>query len=218
MTGLLDRARRRVVITGLALAGLSIARPAAAALFPTPPQTPGPFYPSKIPLDSDTDLVTVAGRPAPAGGIVTHVFGRVLSEDGRPMAGVQVEIWQCDSFGRYHHPREPRSGADPNFQGYGRMTVGAEAAYRFRTIKPVPYPARTPHIHFAVSGPGMGRLTTQLYVAGEPRNAEDFVLGRLRDPRARQSVIVPFAPAPEIEPGALAARFDIILGHNLLKT
>jgi protocatechuate 3,4-dioxygenase beta subunit len=217
MTEIRSPSRRRVVAAGLSLAGLAAGRAAAAALQPTPRQTPGPFYPAKIPLDSDTDLVRVAGRAEPAAGIVSHVFGRVLTEDGRPMKGVAVELWQCDAFGLYHHPREPRGGAGPNFQGYGRTTVGAEGAYRFRTIKPVPYPSRTPHIHFAVSGPGMRRLTTQLYVAGEPRNEGDFVLARIRDPQARASVIVPFAPAPDLEAGALAARFDIVLGRSLLK-
>ncbi|MFQ5776220.1 MAG: protocatechuate 3,4-dioxygenase subunit beta [Kiloniellaceae bacterium] len=212
-----SRTTRRALLTGgLALAGLAAVRPATAALLPTPRQTEGPFYPTRIPLDSDADLVRVAGRPAPAAGTVTHVFGRVLTEDGRPKAGVRVEVWQCDAFGRYHHPREPRGRADPNFQGYGRVTAAADGAYRFRTIRPVPYPGRTPHIHFAVSGPGMGRLTTQMYVAGEPGNARDFVLNRVPDPRARASLIVALAPVPEIEAGALVGRFDIVLGRNLL--
>ena len=210
---------RRVLLTGsLALAGLATAAPAAAALTATPRQTEGPFYPTRIPLDSDADLVQVAGRPEPATGTVTHVFGRVLREDGRPMAGVRVEIWQCDANGVYHHPRERRTGADPNFQGYGHVTAGDDGGYRFRTIRPVHYPGRTPHIHFAVSGPGMRRLTTQMYIAGEPRNARDFVLNRVQDPQARQSLIVPFEPAPEIEPEALAARFDIVLGRTLFES
>lgn len=208
--------RRGLLASGSAFAGLAIARPAAAALVATPRQSEGPFYPARIPLDSDADLVNVAGRPAPASGTVAHVYGRVLTEDARPMVGARVEIWQCDAFGRYHHPREPRGSADPNFQGYGHVVVGQDGAYRFRTIRPVPYPGRTPHIHFAVSGPGMARLTTQMYVAGEPGNGRDRILNAVRDPRARASLIVPLAPAPEIEAGALAARFDIVLGRSLL--
>lgn len=212
-----ELSRRRAVLAGLAITGLTVTRPAWAKLAATPAQTPGPFYPTLIPLDSDTDLVQVAGRDSPANGIVTHVFGRVLTEDGRPMAGVRVELWQCDAAGRYHHPREPRGGADPNFQGYGQTMLGQEASFRFRTIKPVPYPGRTPHIHFAVSGPGMGHLTTQLYIKGEPGNESDFILARIRDQASRDSVIVPFEPAPDIEAAALSARFDIILGRSLLK-
>lgn len=205
---------RRALLAGVgATVGLQAA--SAAGLIPTPRQTQGPFYPTALPLDSDTDLVMVAGRDAPARGVVTHVFGRILAEDGRPMAGTQVEIWQCDALGRYHHPREPRGGADPDFQGYGRMVVGADGAYRFRTIRPVPYPGRTPHIHFALSGPGLRRLTTQMYVAGEPGNATDFVLNAVSDPERRARLIVPLRPAPDVEPGVLAGVFDVVLGQTV---
>lgn len=203
---------RRALLAG---AGAAVGlKAAAAALVPTPRQTAGPFYPTELPLDADTDLVAVAGRDSPARGVVTHVFGRVMAEDGRPLARARVEIWQCDALGRYHHPREPRGGADPNFQGYGHMVVGQDGAYRFRTIRPVPYPGRTPHIHFTLSGPGAARLTTQMYVAGEARNATDFILNAIRDPERRARLIVPLRPAPEIEAGALAGRFDIVLGQT----
>ena len=208
--------RRGLLAGGAALTGLAAAASALAALVPTPRQTEGPFYPARLPLDADADLVQVAGRAQAAKGTVTHVFGRVLTEDGRPMRGVRVEIWQCDANGVYHHPRDRLADADPNFQGFGRTMAGEDGGYRFRTIRPVPYPGRTPHIHFAIAGPGMRRLTTQLYIAGEPGNARDFVLNRVRDPDARASLIVPFEPAPEIEPEALGARFDIVLGRNLL--
>ncbi len=208
--------RRRALGSALALAAL--ARPAlAAGLAATPRQTPGPFYPTTIPLDSDTDLVSVAGRPQEAAGQVTHLFGRILDQDGRPVSGVRVEIWQCDAFGRYHHPRDPNGTPDPNFQGYGQMVVGTDGAYRFRTIKPVPYPGRAPHIHFALSGAGLERLTTQMYVAGEPQNDRDFVLNRVQDEAARKSLIVDLTPAPDLEPKALSGTFDIVLGGNTLK-
>jgi protocatechuate 3,4-dioxygenase beta subunit len=76
----------------------------------------------------------------------------------------------------------------------------------------VPYPGRTPHIHFAVSGAGLPRFTTQMYVAGEPLNERDSILMAVRDPAARTRLTVPLRPAPEIEPGALAGSFDIVLG------
>ncbi len=206
--------RRRVLESTLALVPLAALTPAyAASLMPTPRQTAGPFYPLKIPLDSDNDLVTVKGREGRAKGVVTHLMGRVLDEKGRPVGGARVEIWQCDALGHYHHPRDRGGrGVDPGFQGYGAMVVGGDAGYRFRTIKPVPYPGRTPHIHFAVSGPGFSRLITQMYIEGHPLNAHDFVLNRIRDRRARESVLISFTPAPEIEPGALVAKFDIVLG------
>jgi protocatechuate 3,4-dioxygenase beta subunit len=206
---ILRRPSRRVLLAGFALAALP-GLLSAAALIATPRQTAGPFYPRTLPLDSDSDLVQVQGRPEQAAGQVTHIFGRVLDRAGRPQPGVRIEIWQCDAFGHYHHVGDD-GGADPNFQGFGRRTTDADGAYRFRTIRPVPYPGRTPHIHFAVAGPGFERLTTQMYVAGEPLNERDFLYASLRDLAAR-AVTVALEPAPEVEPGALAGTFDIVLG------
>lgn len=210
--------RRVFLAAGLAGAAASLRPgPLAAALEPTPWQSSGPFYPLRLPLDSDNDLVTVAGRGRRAAGQLLHLFGRVLAEDGRPVDGALVEIWQCDSKGFYHHPGDRGGRADPDFQGYGRMAAGGDGGYRFRTIRPVPYPGRTPHIHFAVSGPGLERFTTQMYVAGEPLNERDGLLNRVRDPVARQRLIVPLEPAPDLEAGALAASFDIVLDDHLVR-
>ena len=206
--------RRRTISIGAALATFA-AVPAAARLAPTAGQGPGPFYPERKPLDSDADLVRVTGRSKQAAGRVTHVFGAVLDPGGRAVAGAGVEIWQCDAFGVYHHPAAPGHGrADPNFQGFGRTTTDRDGRYRFRTIKPVHYPGRTPHIHFAVLVPGAPRWTTQMYVAGEPGNETDFLLNRIRDPKRRAGLIVPLRPSSEFEAGALAARFDIVLAGN----
>jgi protocatechuate 3,4-dioxygenase, beta subunit len=207
--------RRLLVAAGAAtLLGSAIPRRGlAATLVPTPAQTPGPFYPKTLPLDADNDLLRIAGHPHQAGGIVTHVFGRILDTDGRAIAGSQIEIWQCDANGRYHNvdDRNP-APRDADFQGYGRTVSGADGSYRFRTIRPVPYPGRAPHIHFAVAAPGARRLVTQMYVAGEPLNERDGVLASIRDPAARARVVVPLVPAPQIETGALAGSFDIVLG------
>src|SRR3712207_2515762 len=99
---------------------------------------------------------------------------------------------------------------DSGFQGYGRTMVDGGGLYGFRTIRPVPYPGRTPHIHFAVHFPGQGRLVTQMYIEGEPQNARDGVLNSIRDERARRSVIVALAPA-SAEAGAFQGRFDIVV-------
>jgi protocatechuate 3,4-dioxygenase beta subunit len=172
---------RRRLLGGLAGSAL-LASPALAALVPTPRQTPGPFYPPDLPLDSDNDLVRVAGRGNPALGTVTHVAGRVLDLGGRPIAGAEVEIWQCDANGRYLHPADPgRKPRDDGFQGYGRTLTDTAGGYRFRTIRPVPYPGRTPHIHFGVRAPGLPPLVTQMYVAGEPLNATDFIFNAIED-------------------------------------
>jgi len=209
-------ARRHLLITaGAAL----LLRPseALAALLPTPAQSTGPFYPRELPLDRDNDLATVSGAPAGAKGEITHVFGHVRDVEGRPVAGARVEIWQCNAFGRYHHPGDTRNAPlDPGFQGFGETQTAENGAYRFRTIKPVPYPGRTPHIHFAVTAPRGTRLVTQMYVEGAPGNERDGLLGSIRDPAARRSVLVALRPAPEIEGGALSGTFDIVLRGNTL--
>jgi protocatechuate 3,4-dioxygenase beta subunit len=174
--------RRRVLAASIAgAAALSLPGAlraiAAEALPPTPAQTEGPFYPLNYPADSDNDLVHVTGHAEPAKGTVTRVAGHILDRSGRPMAGARVEIWQCDGNGRYHNVRD--GGGEPprddNFQGFGRTVTDDRGGYRFVTIRPVPYPGRTPHIHFAVTMPGQRRFITQMYVAGEPGNARDAV-------------------------------------------
>lgn len=195
-------------IAGLALAGLPLpARP--AGLIPTPAQSEGPFYPVELPPETDWDLLRMAGA-RPALGTVTYVEGRILDLAGRPVPGTRVEIWQCDATGRYHHPGDARGPLDEGFQGFGRVVTAEDGAYRFRTIRPVAYPGRTPHIHFAVMAPGARRLITQMYVEGEPGNARDFLLNSVRDAQARARLIVALAPVAA-EPEALQGRFDIVL-------
>jgi protocatechuate 3,4-dioxygenase beta subunit len=202
---------RRRLLGSATLAAIGATAPLAslrAALTPTPRQTEGPFYPPDLPLDSDNDLVRVAGQAEPALGIITHLSGRVLDANGRPVAGVRLEIWQCDANGRYLAQGD--RGRDVGFQGYGATLTDATGAYRFRTIKPVPYTGRTPHIHFAISGSGFEPLVTQMYVAGEPRNASDFLFNRI-DAAARERVLVDLQPALDLEPNALKGQFDIVL-------
>jgi protocatechuate 3,4-dioxygenase beta subunit len=212
--------RRRVLEASLAGAAGFVWRgalPAFAEFAATPEQTAGPFYPLSYPADSDNDLVHVAGRRAPAKGTPTQVAGRILDRTGRPVTGVRVEIWQCDANGRYHHVQDDRNGRplDDNFQGWGQTVTDAAGGYRFLTIRPVPYPGRTPHIHFAVSGPGRRRFVTQMYIAGEPGNERDGVLTGVRDPAARARINVALEAAADLQPAALAGRFDIVLPESL---
>lgn len=210
-----DASRRRVVC-GLALgaaAFFTVPGLFAQELALTPRQTEGPFYPDHLPLDRDNDLIIISDSTTPAVGEITHLSGRVLDARGEPIKDALVEIWQVDSRGVYLHTGSDNAGArDKNFQGYGRFQTASGGEYRFRTIKPAPYPGRTPHIHFAVTAKGRERLTTQLYVKGEPRNERDGILRSIRDPRQREAVVVAFAPLPQSRAGELAARFDIVLG------
>ena len=170
----------------------------------TPSQTEGPFYPVSLPRDSDADLLRngssnyTRGQPA-------WIDGNVTDLAGKPVAGAQVEIWQCDEQGHYHHPGDG-GRADPAFQGFGRVTVDTEGRYRFRTIRPVAYSGRTPHIHFKVRLGSRELLTTQLYVAGDPNNERDFLWRRMAEP-ARAAVTVPFRTGSD----GLQATFPIVV-------
>lgn len=207
--------KRREILIGAAAATLVPSLPGLAQdarLVVTPGQTEGPFYPLSLPTDMDNDLVRVQGREAQALGQVAHLGGRVLNRRGEPVRGAMVEIWQCDANGIYNHPRQPGlQRRDAAFQGYGRSEAAADGRYSFRTIRPVAYPGRTPHIHFKVHAPGAGRLTTQMYIAGERQNATDGLLNGIRDRAARESVIVRLEAADALEPGALKGNFDIVL-------
>ena len=207
-----DRIDRRRWLGGAAAVGLSLAAGSALGLAKTPRQTTGPFYPYDHALETDADLVQVGGRSTLARGVIAHLGGVVTDHRGRAVPGAVVEIWQCDANGRYHHPRDRRNRPlDENFQGYGRSRTGADGGYRFRTIEPVSYSGRAPHIHFTIRGPGFEPLVTQMYVDGAPENAGDWILNRVRDPVRRASIVVPFEPHPQL-PAQRVARFDIVLG------
>lgn len=208
---------RRRFLLEMAAAGAFFAVPGAfaEALTRTPRQTEGPFYPDKLPLDTDNDLVMINDELTPAVGEITYLTGRILDGRGDPLRNAVVEIWQVDHHGVYLHSGSDNAGKrDRNFQGFGRFVTGSSGEYVFRTIKPVPYPGRTPHIHFAVKTRGREKFTTQCYVQGEPGNARDRLLNSIGDPKARKSVIVPFAPLAGARGGELAARFDIVLGFT----
>jgi protocatechuate 3,4-dioxygenase beta subunit len=181
----------------------------------TPRQTEGPFYPNKMPLDTDNDLLVINDTITPAVGTVTYLSGRILDNHGQPIRNALVEIWQCDNNGVYLHTGSGNADKrDANFQGFGRLLTGSTGEYSFRTIKPVPYPGRTPHIHFEVKIKGQEKFITQCYIKGHPGNARDSVLSEIRDARARESVLVDFVPLKQASAGEVAARFDIVLGFT----
>ena len=170
----------------------------------TPSQTEGPFYPVAIPKDSDFDLLRNGGQNYPKGQSA-WVEGIVSDLAGRPVTGAQVEIWQCDHDGHYHHPGDGGK-ADQRFQGFGRVTVGSDGSYRFRTLRPAAYAGRTPHIHVKVRFGTRELLTTQLYVSGNAGNARDFLWRGLNEPD-RAALTMPFAQGSD----GLKARFPIVV-------
>jgi protocatechuate 3,4-dioxygenase beta subunit len=208
---------RRRFLHGLGLAGAALFT--APGLFAeqlalTPRVTEGPFYPDKMPLDTDNDLIILNDSITPALGEITHLSGRLLTAAGSPVRGAIVEIWQVDNQGIYLNTRDTNNGGkrDSNFQGYGRFLTDSSGAYYFRTIKPVPYPGRTPHIHFAVSKNGKRILTTQLLINGHPQNENDGVFKSAGDEAARKLLLADFKPLADSRIGELTANFDIILG------
>ncbi|MGE0659361.1 MAG: protocatechuate 3,4-dioxygenase [Reyranellaceae bacterium] len=203
---------RRSLIAGAGatlIGAPAILRADARALTPTPAQTEGPFYPVTLPLDRDNDLIAVSGAEARARGTVLHLSGQVLDRSSRPIANARVEIWQCDWQGIYLHPRDRgQNRRDAGFQGFGMATTDSQGRYRFRTIRPVAYAGRTPHIHFKVAA-GNSELTTQMYVAGEAGNGRDFLYRNLGE--AASLVTVALEPAAQLEAGAVSGRFDIVV-------
>jgi len=187
----------------------------AQELLKTAATTEGPFYPDKMPLDTDSDLLIISESTTQALGEITHLTGRVLDINGKPLAGLIVEIWQVDGNGVYIHSGSGNAARrDKNFQGFGRTTTGEKGEYRFRTIKPVPYPGRTPHIHFKVKNNRRDLITSQIFVAGQAQNASDGVLRGVRDPLSRELLMAEFKPMKESKIGELSANFDIVIGYT----
>src|SRR5262245_61565021 len=92
---------------GISLGVLALAAPGAFAeeLLRTAAQTEGPFYPDKLPLDTDNDLIVLNDSLSPAVGTITHLTGKILDARGESVRNAVVEIWQCDANGAYLHSR-----------------------------------------------------------------------------------------------------------------
>ena len=185
----------------------------ADELFKTPQMAEGPFYPDKLPLDTDNDLLVLNDALTPAVGEITHLSGRVLTTAGSAVRNAFVEIWQVDNTGAYLH--KDSAGAkerDANFQGYGRFLTNRKGEYYFRTVKPVPYPGRVPHIHFAVSINGHRVLTTQMLTRGHASNGKDGLFRRFKDKQSRMALTAKYQPISDSKFGELAVEFDLVLG------
>jgi protocatechuate 3,4-dioxygenase beta subunit len=201
-----DYSRREVLWASLSTAPLlaapGIVRAAARELAcaTTAIQSEGPFYPTAA-LEAQNNLIRAADGHGSVRGEPIVVVGRVSDDACRPLAGAEVEIWQADHQGRYHHPdEESRQPLDPYFRYWGRTASDGEGWYRFFTIVPSPYKAgwnwtRPPHIHFKVRGPARSTLTTQMYFPGNPLNQRDYLLNRVERPR-RHTLVAARLPEP----------------------
>jgi len=194
-----DPVRRKLLLGLMALPVSSL----AAAAIRTPSATEGPFYPTRGMRfdDVDNDLVSITGEVEQAGGEIVRLSGRVLDSSGNPVPSARVEIWQCDVKGRYLHRGDRGRGArDKAFQGFGHDLTGADGSYGFRTIKPVPYAGRTPHIHVKVRVENRERLTTQFYLPNHPDNAGDWLYQRI--PQSQRKLVTMNFAVTDREPSA----------------
>ena len=172
---------RRLLIAG---AAATLALPAwAQPRTALPAMTDGPFYPSaawrKGWDDWDADLTATrrGSQTLVARGEHLGLALKVTDHHGRAVDNAEVEIWQCDALASYRHPRvnDPPERMDEGFQGFGAARSASDGSLSFKTIKPIPYPGRTPHIHVKLRHATFGELTSQLFIAGDAGNARDFL-------------------------------------------
>jgi protocatechuate 3,4-dioxygenase beta subunit len=181
----------------------------------------GPVFGADFVAESDADL-TAQHEGEPLGERIV-VTGRVLDEDGRPLRGALVEVWQANAAGRYKHEvdRHP-APLDPNFSGAGRCLTDDDGRYRFVTVKPGAYPWgnhenawRPAHIHFSLFGRTFTqRLVTQMYFPGDPLFPYDPIFNSVRDPRARELLVARFDLETTRPEWALGFQWDVVLGRG----
>lgn len=189
-------------------------------LIATPEQTIGPFFPKPLIAEGENDLTRVEPGGPQAAGEVIQVHGTVMDEDGHPVPGALLEIWQANKWGRYDHPADKGGKPlDRNFRGFGRTIADEAGTYRFLTIRPGAYPNpgydnwfRPPHIHFSVFGAGlMQRIITQMYFPDDPLNDIDPILNGVASLAARAMLIGVPEQGPSVQPEIPGLRFDLVL-------
>jgi protocatechuate 3,4-dioxygenase beta subunit len=205
--------RRSMLAASAGLAATALSGSAIGKSMTVTPANPeGPFYPTHKQVDTDTDLTLIEGHTERAQGEVIKVTGQVLDDKGQPVEGALVDIWQANTFGRYHHEDDTATTpTDPNFQGWGMVKTDAQGRYAFTTIKPGAYMVndewrRPPHIHYKVSRRGFREITTQMYFAGEALNEKDNLLNEVAE-NERDLLVVDFNKSD----GVLHGNFSVVL-------
>ncbi|MBK8064156.1 MAG: protocatechuate 3,4-dioxygenase subunit beta [Betaproteobacteria bacterium] len=183
-----------------------------------PGELSGPRFDASVLYKSHDDLTRqCAGEPL---GERIILSGRVLDDNGDPMPNTLLEVWQCNSAGRYHHHRDQHDAPlDPNFTGNGRVLTDAEGRYTITTIKPGAYPWRNhpnawrpAHIHFSLFGTSMlQRLITQMYFPGDPLLGYDPIFNSVPSEKARERSIARFDWNLTKPEWALGYEFNFVL-------
>jgi protocatechuate 3,4-dioxygenase alpha subunit len=160
-------------------------------LIPTPWQTVGPYL--HLGLTINGSVPRIAG--ADIEGERVWLTCRLVDGDNLPLPDAMVEVWQANADGKYNHPEDTQEKPlNPFFRGFGRMPTAVDGTCVFETIKPgrVPGPGDTlqaPHLNVSIFARGLlKRLTTRLYFAGDPGNAEDPVLALV--PESRRTTLM----------------------------
>jgi protocatechuate 3,4-dioxygenase, beta subunit len=201
---------------------LSFTRTPLAPLVPRPLTLSEQTGPAAAELFSigPMDLSRTANGAARATGQLIQITGRVTDEDGSPMPGAVIEIWQANSAGKYVHEMDRHNAPiDPNFTGEGRLVTDAEGQFQFFSIKPGAYPVlesgwwwRPPHIHFSILGRSwLDRFVTQIFFPGEPLNETDLLLNAVPDRDVRERLIFQFEGTSMGEVNAMGFRRDFVL-------
>jgi hydroxyquinol 1,2-dioxygenase len=183
----------------------------------------GPFHVVASPRRELGDTIDLVGS-----GTACVVEGRVLSAEGTPLPGAELDVWQASDQG-FYDVQQP--DVQPRGNGRGLFTADGDGAFWFRTVLPCHYPIpsdgpvgalltatkrhpyRPAHIHFIVTAPGHRELTTHIFVAGSPHIESDAVFA------VKKSLITEFTPVDDPDQSARygltgpfrKASFDIIL-------
>ncbi|MCM2131528.1 protocatechuate 3,4-dioxygenase subunit beta [Larsenimonas rhizosphaerae] len=190
---------------------------------PTATELRGPTFSRADLGPHDNDLLLNYREGTPQDGLPIGeriiIFGRVVDQFAKPVPHTLVEMWQANAGGRYRHKKDQYlAPLDPNFGGVGRTLTDEQGWYRFRTIRPGPYPWpngvnhwRPAHIHVSIMGSSLStRLITQLYFEGDPLIPRCPIVQTLNDREAVESLTARLDLERSRPMDALAYRFDIV--------
>ena len=199
--------RRKFLITS---GTLLFTRSSFAGTLKTPWQSTGPFYPDWEPDDLDNNLVNIGLQGMDAEGFKLDIFGTITNPEGKPLSSLLIEIWQTDKNGIYIHSSAPgQKKRDLNFQGFGKSISDLNGNFDFKTILPVAYFGRPPHIHILVRDDYEIKLITQLYFENHPLNESDFLFKRMNPEEKRLNTLI--LNRKSNQKSSLTSNFQLIL-------